>query len=375
MKNINLQHIVKMFAVIVISLSSIIDLKMASAQILHVENYGEDSSICGTKIDPCRSISHGISNANEGDKILVGPGFYGDINGNGILGETGEENGEINSGCNCMLKVNKKVTIISTDGPQTTMIDASIGKYYTEGSPVVAVQIAASGVVFGKVEHGFTLTLSLRNSGLAILGPNTSGVIVEGNISSRNGRGFSIFGTKNIIRNNIALGNSGPGFDLAGSDNILKRNFAIGGGEGFFVFRGTGHILSDNVATGNLIGYTLWAGVDSFTHNSSIGNKQAGIRLNKNISIVDSNIYGNGDQGGDDIIPQINCGLVNASGQHINATNNYWGAAYGPGENPADDICDENGTTEFEPFADKPFKVLFPFKKENHHEYHRNYRN
>src|ERR1700730_7618989 len=81
----------------------------------HVENYGLDTNTCAPR-DPCRSISAAIQRAGAGDVISVGPGVYRDLNQNGVLGEPGEETGEIGYGCNCVVKVDKAVIIRSTQG-------------------------------------------------------------------------------------------------------------------------------------------------------------------------------------------------------------------------------------------------------------------
>src|SRR3981081_3085672 len=95
----------------------------AYAKTIFVANNGADSSTCGpTGHAPCRSITQGIHNAANGDLIIVGPGKYGDLNGNGVLGEPGEETPAAN--CFCMLAVNKSVTIVSSDGAAATVIDA-----------------------------------------------------------------------------------------------------------------------------------------------------------------------------------------------------------------------------------------------------------
>ena len=54
---------------------------------LYVTNNGVDNQACGTKAAPCRSISQAIAYAKDGDKILVGPGRYGDLNGNGSFSD------------------------------------------------------------------------------------------------------------------------------------------------------------------------------------------------------------------------------------------------------------------------------------------------
>src|SRR5205085_10263251 len=53
----------------------------ASAATVYVANDGVDAASCGGKATPCRSISRGIANANSGDTLLVGPGRYGDLDG------------------------------------------------------------------------------------------------------------------------------------------------------------------------------------------------------------------------------------------------------------------------------------------------------
>jgi hypothetical protein len=95
----------------------------AEARTLHVANNGLDSFTCGDKDHPCRSISQAITNASVGDRIIVGPGSYGDLNGNGIFGEPGEEIAQIGFGCRCMIRLNKRVTLTSRDGALATVLD------------------------------------------------------------------------------------------------------------------------------------------------------------------------------------------------------------------------------------------------------------
>ena len=63
---------------------------IAKAKTLNVANNGVDSATCGDKNSPCRSLSKAITNASAGGKIIVGPGRYGDLDGDGTFGETGE---------------------------------------------------------------------------------------------------------------------------------------------------------------------------------------------------------------------------------------------------------------------------------------------
>ena len=57
----------------------------ALAGTLLVAETGADSSACGSPTSPCRSIGQAIANANPGDEIVVGPGVYGDVDGDGVF--------------------------------------------------------------------------------------------------------------------------------------------------------------------------------------------------------------------------------------------------------------------------------------------------
>ena len=59
------------------------------------------------------------------------------------------------------------------------------------------------------------------------------------------------------------------------------------------------------------------------------------------VQIRTSNIFGNGLAGG----AAANCGIENDSGGTVDASDNYWGAASGPGVEPADSTCGPDPTT------------------------------
>jgi len=140
----------------------------AEAATLNVANNGVDSGTCGAAASPCRSISQAIANASAGDRIVVGPGRYGDLDGDGAFTSAGEEAPSV--ACSCMIKVDKAVTIESRAGAGATVLDAG-------GLPGTVVGILASGVVFGRAKKGFTLTGGI--SGLDVFS-GTSGVLRRG---------------------------------------------------------------------------------------------------------------------------------------------------------------------------------------------------
>ena len=64
-------------AVVSILLVSCIGPSAIEAATLAVASNGIDSVSCGGMNTPCRSIRQAITNAFDGDRIVVGPGSYG----------------------------------------------------------------------------------------------------------------------------------------------------------------------------------------------------------------------------------------------------------------------------------------------------------
>jgi hypothetical protein len=128
----------------------------AMAATRSVANNGVDSPSCGGISTPCRSVRQAIANAVAGDTVVVGPGVYrADLNAKGIFGESGEEAPEVGSGCFCMIKVNKLLTLLARTWAKATVLDAIDLANANMG--VAVVGIAASGVTIGTPNQGFTL--------------------------------------------------------------------------------------------------------------------------------------------------------------------------------------------------------------------------
>lgn len=319
----------------------------AGNAILHVENNGVDSATCGPTNDPCRSISRAISNAHERDVILVGPGRYGDVNANGVLGEPGEEASPTGA-CFCMIAVTKRLTLLSRAGAAATILD--IGD--SNGAPV---SIKASHVVFGGPFSGFTVTGSRLLGGLVIDAPENVSVTgniaysnggadgfsavsgtrhkLIGNLSTLNGHGFGIFSTATFVKQNVATKNIANGFRVQSVDNLLVENHASGNGEW---------------------GFVLDTSRQAVRRNSIVGNALEGIFVGLNVTRIQAdknNIYGNGVS----FERPNNCGLGAAPGAQVDATNNFWGSATGPGPDPADNVCGSGITVRS--FAARAFDV------------------
>ena len=60
-------------------------------------------------------------------------------------------------------------------------------------------------------------------------------------------------------------------------------------------------------------------------------------------TVTGNNLFGN--NAGVSSSGFTNCGLLNDSGAQVTATGNFWGAAGGPGPDPADDVCNDGGST------------------------------
>ena len=113
------------------------------------------------------------------------------------------------------------------------------------------------------------------------------------------------------------------------------------------------HRLVENTitATGSTALFILSGSGHEIRRNAVIGNAGVGILAQVNgVTIAGNNIFGNGSNG-------ANCGLVNLSGGTLVAQGNFWGAASGPGADPADDVCNLSGTTVVDPVAAKPFNI------------------
>jgi parallel beta helix pectate lyase-like protein len=325
---------------------------VAGAATLYAANNGTDSAACGAAKDPCRSISQTIANAKAKDHIVVGPGRYScDLNGNGILGEPGEEPGSV--------VLDKQLSLESEEGAGATIIDAN-GLHI----PVLLIAAEGTGSVVGKLSKGFTFA----NGGWGLLTatqPYPLDLKLSGNIAVNNiETGFGLagdVGSSFTVTDNLAIRNGTNGFDVSrGTGHTFDGNTAIANGfSGFFVEGvGSGHIFTNNVAIGNGNGgfrAALGAGGVTYLGNSAIGNKVGGWTFadNATATLSQNNIYGND--------PVLNCGIT--AGGTINAANNFFGAATGPGSDPADAIClFSGGTVVSTPFATKEFPISTSWK-------------
>lgn len=358
----------------------------AYGEVLRVENYGADSTMCGSKDNPCRSLSQAILNARDGDKLLVGPGRYGNLNGDADLDDLGEEAAKPFCGSVSgagIICVDKRISIRSTHGAAVTVLDAG-GVDMADLTAVVF--IASDKVRFGKVNGGFSIFGSTK---IGLIAKQTNKVIIEGNtvvgegntvettegnstrfgiyvigergrvtvsnntVRNYSGSGFRVLGSgqgRVKLLNNHATKNIFSGFYILGNaPHVIRNNVSSKNERSGFAVHGEGYKVIENKATANrLEGFLVGSGSFEYSSsnfsivkNSAIGNRGIGFHFlqGENNIVVRNNIFGNA------IEFSSNCGLRNSSGQTIHATKNYWGANTGPGSRPAnnagrDSICD-----------------------------------
>ena len=315
----------------------------ALGAVLYVAPNGADPD-CGPLATPCQTITQAIVNATDGDRIIVGPGIYGDIDGDGAFGSVGEEPAQSGFGCDCVVLVNKRVTLESSAGAGATIIDAA--------STARGLLVTVSGVVIGRRDRSFTI----RNGGAGIVldgGESTelTSVRVEDNRLMRNGVGISTQGargavvTGNVITDNLFLGASLGGDVQTFAGNVVAGSlFAIDTGAG-------DNTVSDNVVIENMLGIMVGPGAHDIRRNTVTGQLEEGITIASAGSgayagfvLTSNNLFGNG-------LTASNCAIASAHPEAIKAERNYWGRTTGPGPDPADEACGVLDTTPFAPRA------------------------
>lgn len=313
------------------------------AATLYVANNGVDSGMCGAQTEPCRSITQTITNATDGDTVIVGPGRYGDIDFDGAYFSPGEDDG---------IWINKGLTIESSHGAQATVL------YGNEWG--MQVYLDVGGITFGRPQHGFTLTKDVfRGNGqnLVSFNPNTNGSSVSGNILTEYSVMMGGFGHTFAQNHLICLGDLCEWIFVSGTGNSLTSNT----GQGSVKILGSGHSLTNNVLTVEKgISINASAGV-IIRDNSFLGGPGITLNPGSNVVINENNLFGHDNSYGGFNPATVNCAVFNYSGASIDATNNFWGAASGPGPDPADEVCDGPGSsTVVAPFATQQFAISAP---------------
>jgi Right handed beta helix region len=230
---------------------------IASAETLFVASNGLDSTTCGAKSEPCRSISAAIDLAQAGDRILVGPGVYGDLNADGDFDDDGEENAEQGFGCECMINLLKSIELKSMDGASSTIIDVG----FPILGQIIAVSISADDVSFGARGKGFHVTsrefatAAASGSPRALAGvavdDQAAGARIRGNLVTKAVDGFVVSGTGAELRDNTAANSARNGFLITGEGHLIRDNTSMNNVGGGFDIIGSDHTIVGNSVIGN----------------------------------------------------------------------------------------------------------------------------
>jgi hypothetical protein len=310
----------------------------AGGATLRVENYGADTVDCGSGALPCRSIGRAIDNASAGDKIVVGPGVYGDLDLDGVLGEPGEEGADAAT-CDCLILVDETVSIRSAAGAAATVVRGS-------DTVTFAFKVEAAGAALGK-----------RNAGFTFLGDDLSrvdgaGARLEGNVLA--GVDSALFGTGAVAGDDRAYGSD---INLYGQGARLERSALAASAFGFYSENAAGapsQQIERSVFVGNAWGLSATSdGEAEFERCVVAGNARFGANVGPNTTSSGLGLFGNG--AAPDPMETANCG-ARSNGSAI--THSFWGSPAGPGADPADALCETGmGTSLIEPTAAKEIRV------------------
>ncbi|HTO06264.1 MAG TPA: hypothetical protein VMR86_04330 [Myxococcota bacterium] len=323
----------------------------ASGKTLNVSMHGVDSAGCGSPTSPCRTIAMGISEAAAGDTVLVGPGLYGDIDGNGDFTSAGEEPAELGEGsCLCVVRVDKRITLRSRDGAAMTAIDGG-------GTAEIVVRLigGAAGATLGGAQNGFTLRRG-HSAGAEVL-PEASHTHIIGNLAEQNVNGFDVFGANATLTGNRALANTFDGFELDAANVVASGDSAEKNAHtGFIVING-GAEIEKSASIGNAVnGFEASNALMDLHSVVASGNGSYGIEYDDASSdgrVDGSTIVGNA------LVNKTNCGLENLTNHQIDATGNYWGTSLGPGADPGDAACSDGlgSSVSVTPFKKTELKI------------------
>jgi len=129
--------------------------------------------------------------------------------------------------------VNEAVTILSTNGAASTLIEDPSGSF-------TAGVLIESPAVFGRKSKGFTITGS--NTGV-LTTASAGGTLVAGNVATATIEGFHSLAPESRHEDNRAQGNS-TGIFIESTRQLVRRNAAVGNlGDGIHV-RGSMHMVS-----------------------------------------------------------------------------------------------------------------------------------
>ena len=256
--------------------------------VISVANHGLDAAECGHASTPCRSITMGIARAKTLGRgtVSVGPGLYGDLDGNGFSSGFGEEQLPIPV---------TDIRVVSTHGAARTLIRArNPGPNNVE---VVRVENSSGSAFFS----GFTIQGTGSIAGISI----RRGAAAENLVLTGHTDGAHVVGQGSSLRRSVAVRNSRDGIAVDSGGQVLDTLAIANGGDGFSIFnpgdfrvQGCQAIRNGNV--GFLIStFTFSLTQGTFAHNLALANAGVGVLAKRSgrIDLVSNVSSGNGGSG------------------------------------------------------------------------------
>ncbi len=355
---------------LVTTLGLVLAANVAAAGTIHVRGSGSDTAACGTDASPCRTISRAVDVAAPGDRIVVGPGVYGDVDADGDFVSAGDEPASV-AGCDCLVHVDKSVTIVSSSGAGATLLRGAIDGMH-------AIAIDAPDVVLGKRNGGFSVIGDEEHDGLGIrVSAAATGARIEGNALGRLESGIEVAADGVRVIGNRVSDVTGNGIQVEGEAIAVVANVVQQTGSYAAPASGIRVVASGpsanrverNLVVGNLgVGISVEVAGAGFAPptiggNLVTGNALSGIRLLSATKDGTFVVTGNAIHG-NDAVRGTNCGITSLmNGPLVDATGNWWGRSAGPGGDPADGVCSAGSAPDVgAPAAEEPEIVAQPLR-------------
>ena len=325
------------------------------ADTLFVSKHGADSSDCGPQPDPCRTIGQAVSNADDGDRIIVLPGTYAEmvtvdkplfLQGTHVtIDATGQNNGILLQGPAASHSSVRQFTVENAigEGILATQVDDVTISYNKVAHndqgvtvPNTYPQCQAQGPIPGDCGEGLHLQATTNSRVVANdVSHNAGGILVSDDIAATHG---NLIAYNRVTDNKPDCGITVPAHNPAAGvyDNTITRNWVTGNGEGgvLIAVGVPGGAAHDNNVTQNFLAGNGFAGVTLHAHFP-------GSNLDGNV--IDGNLVKtNNVTGDDDAGVTETTGILLFSGDpsvHINDTSirhnliqdNHFGIWLSPG--------------------------------------------
>ncbi len=393
--------------ILVFSFISIEAISVSAATTWYVDDGGSNTTGDGTLGNPWATIQHAIDDAGvlAGDTIHVAAGTYSEniivnksltLTGNTIDPSAVIINGDSeNRGIVVTINANN-VTITGfsiTGSGSTPLEDCAVGLGAVSGCNIdnniisnndgigIALQMSNGNYIQNN-------TLDSNNiAGIGLLGSSNNNILNNTSINTieyidgSNHLGYGIVlaaidtnsdncpeftSNENVIDGNTCTGNEVDGIYLDDrcNDNTITNNVISGNAKnGIYCWKSSGNTITDNAITNNYLnGIQLMASQDNNITGNSITGSENGILIRSGNSFDGSswshfvstgntinynNITGNGMYGAE---YKDNTDYTDDDDLLIDATNNWWGSADGPGGEGSGTGNNVSANIDFDPW-------------------------